>query len=181
MIKHILHSLVKKFEDRYQYDCAYQHEILDTAGTAAFLKFAWVQGLSGHCSDLPREAWYAARVEAMLFEDCGPCTQLNIKMADEAGVAAEVVKAVVTRDDEALAPDTRLAVRFVRAVSERSIEAEELREEVRKRFGPKGLVTLAYVVTSSKLYPALKYSLGHGQECRRLQVGGETVQRYGVA
>ena len=178
MIKRILHYFIRTFEARYDYDSSYLHEILDSAGPVAFWKFVRVQGLSEHCHDLPREAWYAARLEAMAQEDCGPCTQLTIRMAEEAGISGTVLAAVIGRDDETLAPDTRLAVQFVRASVARGPEADQLRDEVLARFGPRGLVTMAYTMTSAKLYPTLKYALGHGQSCRCLEVGGELVSRH---
>ena len=41
-------------------------------------------------------------------------------------------------------------------------------------FGKRGLVSLAFAMTASRLYPTLKYALGHGRACTRVTVGGET-------
>lgn len=177
MIKDLFHQYIAKFEARYNYDSKYMHEILDQAGVSAFLRFAPVQGLSSYCSGISLEAWFAARLKAMLREDCGPCTQLTINMATEAGISPSVLQAVIKGQLHNLSSDTSLAVRFVDAALNRDIEADSLREEVVQRFGAKGLVTLAYSITAARLYPTLKYALGHGQACTILEIDKELVTR----
>jgi hypothetical protein len=59
-------------------------------------------------------------------------------------------------------------------------EADDLREEVLRRFGKRGLVSLAFAMTAARLYPTVKYAMGHGHACMRLTIGGETrlVSRF---
>ena len=47
--------------------------------------------------------------------------------------------------------------------------------DVVRRFGRRGLVSLAYAMLAGRMYPTLKYALGHGHACRRLNIGGETT------
>jgi hypothetical protein len=42
------------------------------------------------------------------------------------------------------------------------------------RWGKRGLISLAFAMLSARMYPTLKYALGHGQACTRLVIGGET-------
>ena len=49
-----------------------------------------------------------------------------------------------------------------------------MREEVLRRWGKRGLISLAFAMLSARMYPTLKYALGHGQACTRLMIGGET-------
>jgi len=175
MLKWMLHKMLRGFESRYAYDAAYCHEILDVAGAGAFLRFWMVQGMGAWARDLPDEALHAARLAAIIEEDCGPCAQLSVRMAEEARISDTILSAVVRRDDEALPPDVRLAVQFVRSALARDDSADELREQVVKRFGQRALVTLAYTLTTARLYPSLKYALGHGQLCMRLQVGQRSL------
>jgi hypothetical protein len=129
---------------------------------------------------VPREAWHAVKIVTALDEDCGPCTQLTVDMATADGVEPEVLRAVLAGNVVAMPADVALAFRFAAAVRARRPEADELRQAVVASWGQRGLVSLAFAITVAKLYPSVKYALGHGQACRRVTVAGEaqkTVHR----
>jgi hypothetical protein len=70
-------------------------------------------------------------------------------------------------------PDAALGFRFAKSVLERDIAAgDRLRDEVVSRWGRKGLVSLALTIAASRVFPAVKYALGHGHACVRVRVGG---------
>jgi hypothetical protein len=108
-----------------------------------------------------------------MAEDCGPCTQLVLDMAQRQGVNPETLRAIVARDFTAMPFEVALAARFAEASLHHAPEADDLREEVLRRFGKRGLVSLAFAMTASRLYPTLKYALGYGHACTRLTIGGE--------
>ena len=67
-----------------------------------------------------------------------------------------------------------LAYRFARASLARDMAAADpLRDEIVRRWGQKGLVALALALTTARMYPTLKYALGHGKTCSRVMVAGE--------
>jgi hypothetical protein len=68
-----------------------------------------------------------------------------------------------------------LGVAFARAVLDHAPAADELREEVLRRWGPRGLVSLAFGLVGARIYPTLKYALGHGKTCQRVLVAGTPV------
>ena len=41
-----------------------------------------------------------------------------------------------------------------------------------KRWGTRALVSVAFAITAARLYPTVKYALGHGEACTRVAVGG---------
>jgi hypothetical protein len=43
-----------------------------------------------------------------------------------------------------------------------------------RQWGRRGLVSLGFRILAARMYPTLKYALGHGQACTRLKIGGET-------
>ena len=90
------------------------------------------------------------------------------------GVDPDILRAIVARDFTAMPFEVALAARFAEASLRHAPEADDLREEVVRRFGKRGLVSLAFAMTASRLYPTLKYALGHGRACTRVTVGGET-------
>jgi hypothetical protein len=83
---------------------------------------------------------------------------------------------VLREDFTALAPDTALALRHARAAIAHAAELPVLCEQVRRRWGERGLASLALTITATRMFPMLKYALGHGQACQRVRVGAEAVQ-----
>jgi hypothetical protein len=163
---------IDAFERRYDYDMSYTREILAASPRAA-MRFVRFMGMSSHREDLPLDAWYAAKLAATLAEDCGPCTQLVVRMAEEAGVRSDVIKGVLEADDGSMGVDASLGYRFAEATIRHDAALDRLHDEVIRRWGIKALITLAFAVASSRVHPTVKYALGHGKACQRIEVAGE--------
>lgn len=174
LLKRIIRSKLKAFERRYDYDVSYMDEVLE-ADPGALVAIARVQRMSRYRKGVPVAPWYAAKIVGAMAEDCGPCTQLVVRMAEEAGVPEATLRATIAGDDAALEPDVRLAVRFARASLARDVAADPLREQILARWGLTGLTSLAFALASARVYPTLKYALGHGRACTRVVVGTSAV------
>jgi hypothetical protein len=172
MLKWFLRRQIAAFERTWNYDASYIREMID-ADPRAMMVFGKVQGLSQYRKDVPLAAYCAAGLVAVMAEDCGPCTQLGIDMAQREGVDAAILRAIVARDYAAMPEEVALAVRFTEATLRHAPEADDLREEVLRRWGKRGLISLAFSMLSARVYPTLKFALGHGRTCTRLVIGGE--------
>jgi hypothetical protein len=172
MIRWILRRQIAAFERAWGYDSSYMRDVLD-ADPRALWTFSTVMALSRYRKDVPLTAYYAAKIAGTIAEDCGPCTQLVVDMAARAGVGAPVLKAIVSGDFSTMPDDAVLAMRFTRATLRHDPEADPLREEVVRRWGKRGLISLGFAITAARIFPTLKYALGHGQACMRVTVGGE--------
>jgi hypothetical protein len=115
------------------------------------------------------------KITGTLAEDCGPCTQLMVTMALREGVDPRTLSAVLAGDSSRLSPEVLLGVRFACASLAHDAAADELREEVVRRWGQRGLVSLAFGLVGARIYPTLKYALGHGKTCQRVVVAGTPV------
>ena len=174
MLRAILNAFAGRFEKRYDYDVSYMRDLIE-ADPAAFFAFSGVGRLASY-RKAPKEALVAARLVATLSEDCGPCTQIVVAMGEEEGVSPAVIKAVLTGDETAMGPDAALAWKFARASLARDMAAADpLRDEIVVRWGRKGLAALALAIAYSRVFPAVKYALGHGKTCSRVRVKGEAV------
>lgn len=173
MIRWLLQRWIDKFERSWNYDASYLRDVLDT-DPRAMLAFSKVTGIATYHKDVPLAAFCAAGLVGAMTEDCGPCTQLKIDMAQRAGVDPAVLRAIVTRDVTAMPYEVALAFRFAEASLQHAPEADDLREEVVCRFGKRGLISLGFALTAARLYPTLKYALGYGRACTRVTVGGES-------
>ena len=101
MVRWIIRNRLAAFEARYGYDLGYARELL-AVDRRAFFAYARLTALSSYRRDVPRDAYFAAKLVGALTEDCGPCTQLVVAMALEAGVAAGTIAAVKWPDASTL-------------------------------------------------------------------------------
>jgi hypothetical protein len=174
MMTWLVKNRLAAFERRHGYDVSYMRDLL-AADSKAFWAFASVQKMSRYRRDVPKQPYYAAKLVGAMAEDCGPCTQLVVGMALADGCTQTVIGNVIAGDDIALPDDVRLAVEFARAVLAHGAEADPLRETILQRWGARGLASLALAITSARLYPTLKYALGHGRSCLRVTVGERQI------
>ena len=174
MFKHLLKRQISAFENQYDYDMGYAHRMLQ-ASLGAFLRFAMFSRGAQMREDVPAAPWFAARIAAALYEDCGPCTQLVVRIAEEAGIDNKLLCAIVAGDEASLDADTLLGLRFAQAVLTRAADCAAVHDEVTRRWGERGVVSLALIIANTRVYPTLKRALGYAHTCSRVEVGGQTV------
>jgi len=174
MIKWALHRAIHKFERDWNYDASYMRDIIDASPRAAWL-FARVTSLGQFRRDIAIEPWFAAGITAVRHEDCGPCTQLAVTMAERAGVSPAVLRAILSDNPDVMPPEVALVWKFTRATLAHDAAADEYRDAVVKRWGRRALVSLAFGITAARIYPTVKYALGHGKACMRVVVGDSPV------
>jgi alkylhydroperoxidase family enzyme len=165
---------LKQFAKRYDYDVSYMEHMLEAA-PKAFEKFAKVSDITRHRETAPAEAHAATGLVGALKEDCGPCVQLGVQMAEEAGVAPEQIAAILTRDLDTMTVNVRAAFCFADALVREDASLDEAREEVRRLWGDAGVIELTLVAQAVRLYPMVKRGLGYAKLCQRVQVGGQPV------
>jgi alkylhydroperoxidase/carboxymuconolactone decarboxylase family protein YurZ len=174
MRKFIARRMLRAFNKRYSYNTGYLETMLEQS-PAAFFKFAPVLKAAAHREAVPVETAFAAKITGALAEDCGPCTQLTVDMALEAGMAKDQIAAVLRRDPGRMRPDVALGFHFADAVVQRSADDEVHREAVRARWGNKGVIDLTMALQIGRLFPMIKLALDYAKECRRVTVAGDQV------
>jgi len=96
-------------------------------------------------------------------------------MAERSGVSPAVLRAVLADDPAAMPPDVALSWKFTRATLAHDASADEYREEIVRRWGRRALLSLTFAITAARIYPTVKYALGHGKACMRVVVSGTPV------
>lgn len=174
MLKALLSRRIDKFEKAMAYDARYMRDLL-AASPWTFLKFSLVMGMTPR-RDAPAEALAAAGLVGVLAEDCGPCVQISVDIAALNGVSPTVLRAILAGDVAAMGETAALGYGFARAVLEKRLdEADLMREAVVRHWGQKGLVALTLALTTARIYPTVKYGLGHGKTCSRVMVAGASA------
>ncbi|HEX3761328.1 MAG TPA: hypothetical protein VHW23_21680 [Kofleriaceae bacterium] len=174
MFTWLIRKRLDAFQRTYGYNVDYVRDIL-AADTTALLRLSRLDGLARYRRDVPFDVYYAAKLTGTLAEDCGPCTQLVVAMALRDGVSPRIIARVVDGRDAEYDDDVRLGVQFARASLAHDPAADQLRDAIVARWGPRALVSLAFALAAARLYPTIKYALGHGKACQRVIVAGETV------
>jgi hypothetical protein len=174
LLKWLMRKGIAAFERKWEYDASYVHEIIEASPRAAWM-FSRATAIGSYRKDVPLAAWTAAAITAVRHEDCGPCTQLGVSMAEKSGVDPRVLRAILSEDAAAMPDDVALAWRFTRATLDHDPVADEYRHEIVRRWGPRAVISLAFAMVASRIYPTVKYAMGHGQTCARVVVGGTPV------
>lgn len=175
--KKVAEHEIAKFEKEWDYDMTYAREMMD-ANFEAFRGFGEVVKLGSLQGTAPADAMYAAKLATTMAEDCGPCTQLIVKMAEREGVSAAALRAIVVGDLAAMSEHVALGYRFAQATLAHDLgELDRLRPEIEKRWGKSGVVELALAIAIARTYPTIKYAMGYGHTCQQVRVAGDMVQR----
>ena len=177
MIQYLGNRLLDQFERRYDYDVTYMREMLRNA-PRAFFNLLFIMKAAQYHERVPADAHFAAKLVGALAEDCGPCTQLVVNMARQARIPDAQIAAVLCADHAAMSADVGLAVQFAQAVSQRSPNEADARAAIWDRWGDKGVIDLTFALQVGRMFPMLKAGMGHGQECRRINVGTQQVEVF---
>ena len=174
MLRWLFRRRVRAFERQWNYDASYLREIIEVSPRAAW-RFMSAARLGDYSADVPLEALVAAGLTAVRSEDCGPCTQLGTAMAERRGVGPEVLRAILKDDVASMPDDVALAWRYTKAVLAHDAAADDYRDVIVERWGPRAVVSLAFAITTARIYPTVKYAMGHGKACTRVMVGGAPI------
>lgn len=175
MLKRIVEKKMQEFEAMTGESADYMREIYAASPKAFFKYNRFSQGMGQHRDVLPPEVAAVAGIAAIKSEDCGPCLMIVIRFAQLRGVGDDVIEAAVARDLETLSPDLADAYRFAEAVAGAEHDTGELEDKLRAQYGDRGMIELAFVIASVRVYPTLKRALGHGRACYPVEIGGKVV------
>lgn len=169
MIRSFLHRKLDSEEKKLGESMEYLRHVVDVS-PVAFLRFASIMPFANSRKALPADAWFVAQVVGSQKEDCGPCLQISVNLARQARVDPEVLRATLDRRFEDLPEDLAAVARFAGAVVDATYDEGELRTALRKRYGERGLIEIAYAITSSRIPPTLKRGLGFAKSCKEVDV-----------
>jgi hypothetical protein len=159
-----------KFERHYNYDTQYLRNLF-ALSPGAFMRFRHVLDNSNFAQGVPVAALYTVKFLSIAREDCGPCAQMTLDQAREAGMNAHDLLALVARDSNRLSPDALLGWNYAQAVLDHSPETTEWCEAVVARWGSPALASLALTLVTARSFPAMKQALGvAAASCQRLEV-----------
>ncbi len=170
MIGWLLERAARGFGRRYGYDVNYMLDVIETSRSAGARLLIGPQIIQYRGPQAARSMVSGAYLASTLDGDCGPCAQLVVDMGIEAGVSASALRACTEGRMEA-AGDVGLGFAFARAAIFGEPAAQELGDEIERRFGRKALVAASFGAAMGRFYPVFKRGMGHGAACQRLDLG----------
>lgn len=137
-------------------------------------RFAMIKTVEGPRRFTPPDAYHAAGLAAAMVEDCGPCVQIHVNLALKDSVPAATLRALVAGSFNGVPEDAALGFRYGDAIA-RGVMADELRDEIRRKWGEKGLIELAFTVATARFYPAVKRGMGYAHACERVVIKDQEI------
>ena len=141
---------------------------------SAFMRFASIMPFANSRRVLPKNIWYAAQLITLQHEDCGPCLQITVNLAQRDGVDGTVIRAILDRDRDGLTPEFADVCDFAQAIANKDVDADALRETLRKRYGDRGLIELSYAIAAGRIPPTVKRVLGYARSCQDVTINTDT-------
>src|SRR5438105_580101 len=173
MLRSLMMRMIRGAEKATGVEAPYAYHLLDVA-PARLWRFSLIKTVEGRRRITPPAVYHAAGLASAMVEDCGPCVQIHVNLALKDGVAPDVLRALIARRFESVPREIATAFKFGEAVSAGNI-ADEWRDEIRKRWGDKGVAELAFTVAVARFYPAVKRGLGYARACERVVIGDDAT------
>ncbi|MEL7032529.1 MAG: hypothetical protein AAGL97_00810 [Pseudomonadota bacterium] len=170
MIKWLLRRTARAFGKSYDYDVSYMLDVIDeSAGAGLRLSgFPLISQYRG--PKAAQQVWAGAIFASTLEGDCGPCAQLVIDMALEAGADPAQMKACFDGDPQR-AGDIGLGFRFAMAAIHGQVEVDDLHAEIQSKYGRRAVIAASFAAATGRFYPVFKRGLGYGHACLQLEFG----------
>lgn len=165
MIRAILHKIIRLFENRYNYDAGYMHEINDVSRSAT-IRLLSFQGITNYRGN-EVAIWGGSALAATLHGDCGPCAQLMVDRLLELKLEPSQIQACLQHNFEA-AGSTGLGYQFAQAVLNNTADISSLADKIKSDHGQEALIAAAYAASTYTTYPLLKRALGCAQSCQQI-------------
>ncbi len=154
---------IDEFGSHYKYDTDYMRDMLKHS-PEGFEKYNAFLPMARYCEKTPPDVYHVTQLAAMKVEDCGDCLQLNIRFALENGVSKEIVRQAINGGDS-LPTDLKRVYDFAATVASCSEVDQSLAGEIEEKYGKEVLVEIALAIASSKVFPALRRTLGYAKSC----------------
>lgn len=146
----------------------YAYHLRDVA-PGRLWRFSMIKVVEGGRKFTPADVYHATGMAAAMVEDCGPCVQIHVNLALKDKVPGDVLRALAARQLDKVPSGVALAFRYGEAIAQ-GVRADEMREQIRSKWGERALIELAFTIATARFYPAVKRGMGFAHTCERVVV-----------
>ncbi|HSI62082.1 MAG TPA: hypothetical protein VLE43_03160 [Candidatus Saccharimonadia bacterium] len=154
---------LRAFGQHYDYDVSYLEALME-ASPGAFLAFEGAMNTGRYQKAAPTELLVIAKITALRTEDCGPCTELGIKMAREKGVSDAVLHGAL-HGGKGLSPEHLEIHQYAHAVTTNEEMDPDLLPRLEARWGREVMAEIGLAIVGARIYPTMKRALGYAKSC----------------
>jgi alkylhydroperoxidase family enzyme len=154
---------LRAFAQHYDYDVSYLEALME-ASPGTFFAFEGAMNAGRFQKAAPTELLAIAKITALRTEDCGPCTELSIKMAREKGVPDAILRGAL-HGGKGLSPEHLEIHQYARAVAANEEMDPDLLPRLEARWGREVMAELALAIVGARIYPTIKRALGYAKSC----------------
>ncbi|MBY0585678.1 hypothetical protein K2X85_00785 [bacterium] len=164
MIGYLLGKQIDKAEKSLGASLHYLRHVMRVS-LPDFFRLRRLGMLLNHRVALPPAPFHVARLVSVMAEECGECVQIEINLARQAGVPADVLQSILAMRPSDLPEELGDVYLFAECVVQNSGDVEPLRAKMRHRYGERGLVELAMGIALARTFPTVKRGLGYSSIC----------------
>ncbi len=154
---------LRAFGQHYDYDVSYLEALIE-ASPGAFQAFEGAMNAGRYQKAAPAELLAIAKITALRMEDCGPCTELSLKMGREAGVPEAVLRGAL-HGGKGLSAEHLEIHQYARAVTANEEMDPDLLPRLEARWGREVMAELGVAIVGARIYPTMKRALGYAKSC----------------
>jgi alkylhydroperoxidase family enzyme len=161
-------QFLEGFSAHYRYDANYIREFLQ-GSPEGYAKLHDFLPLAAHREFLPLDSYWVAKLAASQVADCGQCLQLSVRMALEAGVSPQLVRACIQGGSK-LPEELKDIFDFATGVaSYRSIDPL-LGERIEAQLDKSQRTEMGVAIATASMFPTIKRALGYTQSCSLVEI-----------
>lgn len=156
-----------------QMGASFEHmRAIGRVSTSLFVRYAnvsWAMERAARNAIAPKDAYHAARIRGAQAADCGSCVQIEVNLATKAGLAPDLIRAILNGE---VTPESPLAAvcAWTDATMGERVDDTEHREIVQAHYGQKAMIEISYAMNAAAFYPGVKRALGYAVACQIPQV-----------
>ncbi len=161
-------QLIDQFEAHYRYDSTYIRELLEYSPDA-FAKYLAFRPFNSHRESLSLEVFWIGKIAALQVADCGHCLQLIVRIALEAGVAKELIRATLQGGSK-LSESLKDVYDYATCVAAYKLPDPILEARIRQQLSKAQLIELGICVSTVTVFPTIKRALGYTKSCSLIEI-----------
>ncbi|WDE10171.1 hypothetical protein [Thalassomonas haliotis] len=159
--KHL--QTINEFAAHYRYDSRFMRELLSSS-EQGYQHFADFLPLAHFRELLTLEDYWLVKIAVMQIADCGACLQLNIRMAQEQGIAADLITKLLKASDTLTFAQQQLR-HYARQLTMPAGVEPTLMQAMQARYSRGQLLEFGLCVASAMVFPTIKRSIAVQQSC----------------
>lgn len=159
---------INQFEAHYKYDGTFMRELLENS-PKGLEKFNNFLPLSAHKEKLGPEDYWVAKLATMQVEDCGECLQLNVRMALEAGISKDLVRATINGGN-GLPTNLKDVYHYAKSVAGHDLVDNDLMARIEACYDKGSLLEFGICIATAKVFPTIKRAVGYTKACSLIKI-----------